>query len=134
MQDWIQYNPLTDTYDTRDRTKVSAMLVDGASTFADIINIADLREKQRLSKAITTMPEYTEAQKAAAFDLLWKSYGNCKGVLQDYVTVDVTRPGSDTNNVTMLRIPKYRFYLVATGEFFDFAQVLHTLVLEASKS
>lgn len=45
--EWVRYNNLTDTYDTRDGTKVSAMLIDGASCLADILHIADIREKQR---------------------------------------------------------------------------------------
>lgn len=45
--EWVRYNPDTDTYDTRDGTKVSAELIDGVETLADILHIADIREKKR---------------------------------------------------------------------------------------
>lgn len=45
--EWVRYNPHTDTYDTRDGTKVSAALIDEVETLADIFHIADIREKQR---------------------------------------------------------------------------------------
>lgn len=45
--EWIRYNPISLTYDTRDGTKVSAFLIDGVETLADIFHIADIREKQR---------------------------------------------------------------------------------------
>ena len=45
--EWVRYNPHTDTYDTRDGTKVSVFLIDGVEMLADIFHIADIREKQR---------------------------------------------------------------------------------------
>ncbi len=43
----VQYNMLTDTYDTRDGTKVSAILIDSLSSLADVLFIAILRDEQR---------------------------------------------------------------------------------------
>ena len=46
----IQYNPLTDSYDTSDGTKVSAMLTENVSCIADIFNILRIRDNQRKVK------------------------------------------------------------------------------------
>ena len=46
----IQYNPLTDSYDTPDGTKVSAMLTENVSCIADIFNILRIRDNQRKVK------------------------------------------------------------------------------------
>lgn len=47
QDDWVIYNPLTHTYDTKDGTSVAAELVDDPSSLLDIMYIATLREKQR---------------------------------------------------------------------------------------
>lgn len=49
--DWIQYNPATMTYDTRDGTKVAAEIVDDVQCLADVLRIATIREKQRQERA-----------------------------------------------------------------------------------
>lgn len=43
----VQYNPLTDTYDTRDGTQISAIVIDDVSSLADVLFIAILRDEQR---------------------------------------------------------------------------------------
>lgn len=45
--EWVRYNPHADTYDTGDGTKVSAFLIDGVETLADIFHTANIREGQR---------------------------------------------------------------------------------------
>ena len=45
--EWVKYNPLTRTYDTKDGTSVSAELVDSACCLLDFLHIADVRSKQR---------------------------------------------------------------------------------------
>lgn len=47
---WVKYNPLTATYDTPDGTKVAQELADSAECWADVLHIANVREKQRNSK------------------------------------------------------------------------------------
>ncbi len=47
---WVKYNPLTATYDTPDGTKVAQELADSAECLADVLHIANVREKQRNSK------------------------------------------------------------------------------------
>ena len=46
----IQYNPLTDSYDTPDGTRVSAMLTENVSCIADMFNILRIRDNQRKVK------------------------------------------------------------------------------------
>jgi hypothetical protein len=48
--EWVRYNYLTDTYDTRDETTISAMLVDGVQCLSDVLHIAAIREEQRNRK------------------------------------------------------------------------------------
>jgi hypothetical protein len=47
LKQWVRYNHLTDTYDTRDGTKIAAGLVRNANCLADILRIASIREEQR---------------------------------------------------------------------------------------
>ncbi len=44
---WVQFDPLTQTYGTRDGTKVAGELVNGVECLADVIHIAALRDQQR---------------------------------------------------------------------------------------
>jgi hypothetical protein len=44
---WVQYSPLTATYDTPDGAVVSAELVDNVTCLADVMRIAAIRAKQR---------------------------------------------------------------------------------------
>lgn len=44
---WVEYNPNTSTYDTKDGTKVAAELVDSVQCLADVFYICSLREEQR---------------------------------------------------------------------------------------
>ena len=55
IENKIQYNPLTDSYDTPDGTKVSAMLTENASCIADILNILSIRDNQREVKTQITI-------------------------------------------------------------------------------
>lgn len=48
---WVSHNPLTQTYDTKDGTKVPTELADCAECMADVIHIAGIREKQRAAIA-----------------------------------------------------------------------------------
>jgi hypothetical protein len=48
---WVTYNPLTNTYDTPDSTSVAAELVDNVQCLADILNIAQIRAKQRADQS-----------------------------------------------------------------------------------
>lgn len=47
---WVQFNPLTQTYDTPDGTSVAAERCDNVECLADVILIADTRGTQRLAK------------------------------------------------------------------------------------
>ena len=51
LRDWVEYNPLTATYDTPDGTSVAAEVVDGAQCLADVLHIAQIRAKQRAERA-----------------------------------------------------------------------------------
>jgi hypothetical protein len=44
---WVRYNELTGCYETKDRTSVSAELVDNVQCLADIFYISSIRENQR---------------------------------------------------------------------------------------
>ena len=44
---WVRYNELTACYETKDRTSVSAELVDNVQCLADIFYISSIRENQR---------------------------------------------------------------------------------------
>jgi hypothetical protein len=48
---WVTYNPLTNTYDTPDGTSVAAELVDNVQCLADMLNIAQIRAKQRADQS-----------------------------------------------------------------------------------
>jgi hypothetical protein len=75
------------------------------------------------------MPDYTPAQKAAAFDALWDTCGLGQGLLKDYVSRNISRPGCPDNEATILRVPRYEFTLLAEGEgMHRFRDVLHYLV------
>lgn len=43
--DWVTYNPLTNTYDTQDGTNVAAELVDNVQCLADVLRIAQIRQR-----------------------------------------------------------------------------------------
>jgi hypothetical protein len=44
---WVVFNNCTQTYDTRDGTKVAAELVDNVQCLADVLRISLIREDQR---------------------------------------------------------------------------------------
>ena len=44
------FNPLTQCYETKDKTSVSAELVDSVACLADILIISTIREQQRTDK------------------------------------------------------------------------------------
>lgn len=46
-REWVEYNPMTATYDTPDGTRVAAELVDNVQCLADVLHIAQIRAKQR---------------------------------------------------------------------------------------
>ena len=48
--DWVAYNHLTNTYDTKDGTTVAVELFENAQCFADILHIARIRDEQRETK------------------------------------------------------------------------------------
>jgi hypothetical protein len=48
--EWVTYNPLTNTYDTKDGTIVAAELFENAQCFSDILHIARIRDEQRETK------------------------------------------------------------------------------------
>jgi hypothetical protein len=73
------------------------------------------------------MPEYTPEQKAAAFDALWHSCGLGRGLLKDYVSRNISRPGCPPNEAKILRVPRYTFEIIAVGEMRHFRDVLHHL-------
>lgn len=77
------------------------------------------------------MPDYTLEQKAAAFDALWSNCGNAPGELLDYVSRQVDRAA---NEVTMVRVPRYRFEVLAEGEMHRFRDVLHHLATRPAKA
>ena len=47
QKEWVRYNELTGTYDTRDGTKVAAELVENAASLLDIFYIAFIRKEKR---------------------------------------------------------------------------------------
>jgi hypothetical protein len=73
------------------------------------------------------MPDYTPEQKAAAFDALWETCGLGQGLLKDYVSRNISRPGCPDNEATMLRVPRYEFTILAEGEMQRFRDVLRHL-------
>lgn len=44
---WVRFNPLTNSYDTPDGTRIAAELVDSVKGLADILYIAGIRANQR---------------------------------------------------------------------------------------
>jgi hypothetical protein len=44
---WVRYNPATNTYDTKDGTKVASEVVESVECLADVLRVATIREKQR---------------------------------------------------------------------------------------
>jgi len=44
---WVRYNPTTNTYDTKDGTRVASEVVESVQCLADVLRIATIREKQR---------------------------------------------------------------------------------------
>lgn len=50
-QHWVTYNPMTNTYDTPDKTSVAAELVDNVQCLADVLLITQIRTKQRAAPA-----------------------------------------------------------------------------------
>ena len=73
------------------------------------------------------MPDYTPEQKAAAFDALWNTCGLGHGLLKDFVSRNISRPGCPDNEATLLRVPRYEFTIFAEGEMPRFRDVLHHL-------
>lgn len=49
-EEWIKYNPLTYSYETKDGTTVGAELIYSAKCLADVLHIAKIRHNQRISK------------------------------------------------------------------------------------
>jgi coenzyme F420-reducing hydrogenase gamma subunit len=74
-----------------------------------------------------SMPNYTLEQKAAAFDLLWESCGAGRGMLNGYVSRDISRPGCPPNEATILRVPVYEFQIFVEGDMPLFRDALHYL-------
>lgn len=58
-KEWVRYNQLTHTYDTKDGTMVCASLVDNAETMLDIFYIASIRHQQR-EKVHFSLARHTE--------------------------------------------------------------------------
>jgi hypothetical protein len=50
MGEWVKYNPETLMYETGDGTKVAAEIVESVQCLADILVIAQIRERQRNEK------------------------------------------------------------------------------------
>ena len=73
------------------------------------------------------MPDYTSEQKAAAFDELWDTCGLGQGLLKDWVSRDISRPGCPQNEATVRRVPRYTFEILAEGDMTRFRDVLHHL-------
>ena len=73
------------------------------------------------------MPEYTLEQKAAAFDHLWNNCGSARGILFDWTTRDISRPGCPPNEATVIRIPRYKYIIAYEGDSYMFRDVLHKL-------
>lgn len=44
---WIQFDPLTHSYKSKDGTHVAAELVDNAQSMVDVLHIASIRDLQR---------------------------------------------------------------------------------------
>ena len=63
------------------------------------------------------VPEYTDDQKAAAFDALWETCGRGQGLLKDWVSRDISRPGCPPNEATVRRVPRYTFEILAEGDY-----------------
>jgi hypothetical protein len=80
------------------------------------------------------MPDYTPEQKAAAFDALWNTCGLGQGLLKDYVSRNISRPGCPYNEATMLRVPRYEFTILAEGEMQRFRDVLHHLATRSTSA
>lgn len=70
------------------------------------------------------MPDYTMEQKAAAFDELWRTCGNGRGVLDRWKERVVTW---DTTSSTHERYPVYQFTIMYSGHADTFKDVLHHL-------
>lgn len=46
---WVRFNHLTWMYETKDGTEIPAETVDSVQCLADVLRIADIREKQRIT-------------------------------------------------------------------------------------
>ena len=57
MSKWVRYDHLNDMVETRDGTRIDAILTDTACTFADFYWIAKLREEQREAMRKSKPPE-----------------------------------------------------------------------------
>lgn len=44
----VMFNPLTQCYETKDKTSVAAELVESVNSLADILIISNIREQQRI--------------------------------------------------------------------------------------
>lgn len=67
---------------------------------------------------------YTTEEKAQAFDALWDACGGGTGMLLDWATREVSRAAHE---VTLIRVPRYRYEIIAEGEMTQFYDVLHHL-------
>ena len=61
QDEWVKYNHLTRTYDTKDGTSVSAELMDSACCLLDFLHIADVRSKQRAVMRSNAKSQATDA-------------------------------------------------------------------------
>ena len=48
---WVRFNPLTQSYETRDGTSVAAEVIESVKCLADVLRIASIREDQRAAIA-----------------------------------------------------------------------------------
>jgi hypothetical protein len=51
---WVQFNTLTQCYETPDGTRVAAEVADNVECLADVLRIAIIRDEQRASIAKAT--------------------------------------------------------------------------------
>lgn len=52
--EWVQFNHLTQSVESRDGTAVAVEVTDNVQCFADVMHIAGVREQQRAAQAVTT--------------------------------------------------------------------------------
>lgn len=66
---WIRFNPLTQTYDTRDGTHVAAELVENVQCLADALCVAAIREEQRAQSSPTRRTTACTGGKSMSLDV-----------------------------------------------------------------